>query len=121
VEPAGAEVTAGRLRVGVAFATTGAAEAIGGRVAAATVGVDKSIGVAKGVGAPSAERVQALRISMAKTTAKRIKVRFIISLLFGGVDPTKLILSLRPVAAKRINSFRTKLAVSALPGYVFGA
>ena len=51
--------------------------------------------VAWGVGAPSAERVQALRTSMAKLTAKRIKTRFIISLLFGRYNPTKLILSLR--------------------------
>jgi hypothetical protein len=90
VGAAGAAVTTGRFRVGVALATPGAAEAVGGSVAGAagaTVGVAKSVGVAKGVGAPSAERVQALRPSMAKMTAKRIKVRFMISLLFGGPIP----------------------------------
>jgi hypothetical protein len=57
--------------------------------------VDKSMGVAWGVDAPSAERVHALSTIMAKTTAKRIKMRFIISLLFGRHNPTNLILSLR--------------------------
>ena len=38
--PGTAVVTAGRISVGIGLATTGAAEAVGGSVAAATVGVD---------------------------------------------------------------------------------
>jgi hypothetical protein len=62
---------------GVAVGTPGVGESVGGGVAGSAVGVDRRIGVGKGVGFPTKESEQALMLRMAILAAKRIRVRFI--------------------------------------------
>jgi hypothetical protein len=52
-------------------------EAVGGWVAAGTVGVERSTGVGRSAGALRRESEQALRLNMAIPAAKRIMARFI--------------------------------------------
>ena len=76
VEPAGAGVTAGRTRAEGAVGRPTAGNAEDG-VASDAMGVDREMGVGRGAGALSRESEQALRASVARQAAKRIKVRFI--------------------------------------------
>jgi len=81
-------VTVGRFRAGVAVGTPGVGESVGGSVAGSAVGVDRRICVGKGVGVPTKESVQALRLSMAILAVKRKRVRFIsLSFLLGVIPP----------------------------------
>jgi len=101
---AGTAVRVGRLWVSTAVGWRGVGEAVGGGVTGGAVGVDKRLGVAKGVDFPTRESVQALWLKMTILAAKRIRVRFI-SLSFSvGAMPTCFILSLRPTAGRNISN-----------------
>ena len=74
-------VAVGRFRVRVAVGRPGVGFAAGIGEEETAVGEDRRIGVVKGEGARSKESEQPVRNRMAKPTAKKIRMRFIITLL----------------------------------------